>query len=91
LIIWRRPEFRCWPPLKNKTMNAELIQYLAQFMPLAPIQCDGCTREVEISKAIEREGKFFHSETCADIATAPIVKPKPKRIEGVNFVDGWDV
>ena len=74
------------------SMNAELIQYLAQFMPLAPIQCDGCTREVEISKAIEREGKFFHSERCADIATAPIIKPQP---EGHRVIanDGvvWDV
>lgn len=70
---------------ENKTMNAELIQYLAQFMPLAPIQCDGCTREVEISKAIEREGKFFHSEKCADIALAPMVKPQNK---GTQF-EGW--
>ena len=68
-------------------MNAELIQYLAPFMPTAPIQCDGCTREVEISKAIEKEGKHFHSQKCADIATAPLIKPQPKSTR----VDGWDV
>ena len=66
-------------------MNAELIQYLAPFMPTAPIQCDGCTKEVEISKAIEREGKFFHSEKCADIELAPMVKPQGR---GTDY-KGW--
>lgn len=68
-------------------MDAELINYLAEFMPTAQIECAGCTRQVAISKAIEREGKFFHSERCADIATAPIIKPQPKGTR----IDGWDV
>ena len=72
-------------------MAIELIQYLAKFMPLALIQCDGCTREIEISKAVERDNRFFHSEQCAQKAMAPMVKPQPRRIEGVNYVDGWDV
>lgn len=73
-------------------MNAELINYLAEFMPAAQIECAGCTRQVAISEAIERDGRFFHSERCADIATAPIIKPQPEG-HRVMASDGviWDV
>lgn len=73
-------------------MDAELINYLAEFMPAAQIECSGCTRKVAISEAIEREGKFFHSERCSDIATAPIIKPQPEG-HRVMASDGviWDV
>lgn len=60
-------------------MNAELLNYLAELMPAAPVDCAGCTRQVSASKAIVKEGKFFHSAECAEIHLAPIVKPKAAR------------
>jgi len=72
-------------------MTKEFFNYLAEWMPDAPMQCDGCTRQIEIGKATSKEDRFFCSERCAEIATAPMIHPQPKRIPGVNFVDGWDV
>ena len=66
-------------------MNAELIDFFVEFMPDAMTDCAGCTRKVEIGKAIRREGKLFHSEACADRETAVMVKPQEK---GMNY-EGW--
>lgn len=68
-------------------MDAELIRYLAGWMPDAPIQCAGCTRQTAIGSAIEAERKFFCSERCRERELAPLIKPQPKGL----CVDGWDV
>lgn len=67
--------------------DTELFQYLATLMPGAPIQCAGCPVEVEAAQAVTRADNLYCSKTCADRATARLVKPQPK---GVNL-DGWDV
>lgn len=68
-------------------MNQDLLDYLISLMPDAIIECDGCTKQVKASEAINREGKHFHSERCADLACARLVKPQEKG----HRVDGWDV
>ncbi len=68
-------------------MNQDLLDYLISLMPDAIIECDGCTRQVKASEAIKREGKHFHSESCADVATAQLVKPQEK---GAAF-QHWDI
>jgi hypothetical protein len=72
-------------------MDLELLQYLAEWIPDAPIGCQRCSHAVALGQAIQKEQKVFCSERCAEIATAPMIRPQPKRIPGVNFVDGWDV
>lgn len=68
-------------------MTQDLLEYLTSLMPDAPIDCDGCTRQVKALEAIKREGKHFHSEACADIACARLVKPQEK---GTTF-QHWDI
>lgn len=68
-------------------MSQDLLNYLISLMPNAIIDCDGCTRQIKASEAIKREGKHFHSEECADIACARLVKPQEK---GFTF-QNWDV
>lgn len=68
-------------------MDDELFNLLAEIMPDAPIDCAGCTRQVAISKAVQREGKFFHSERCADREAAPMIKPQNKSQQ----YEGWDI
>lgn len=74
-------------------MNDEFFNYLVYLMPYAPVDCAGCTRQVAIAQAIVREGKFFHSEQCAEIALAPIIKPQPAFSSVAVTPNGavWDV
>lgn len=68
-------------------MNQDLLNYLISLMPDALIKCDNCPAQIKASEAIKREGKHFHSESCADIATARLVKPQEK---GATF-QNWDI
>ena len=68
-------------------MEQDLLNYLIGLMPDAPIDCDGCTRQVKASEAIKRDGKYFHSEHCADVACAPLHKPQEKG----TVYEGWPI
>lgn len=54
-------------------------------------RCHECGKSVRVELLIETDNKDFCSETCRDRATAPLVRPQPKRIPGHNWIDGWDV
>ncbi len=83
----RRQSVKYCRRLLSKIMDAELIKYLIEWMPDALIDCAGCTRQIEISKAVQRENKFYHSEQCADIATAVMIKPKQPQ----TIYEGWAI
>lgn len=68
-------------------MNQDLLDYLISLMPDALIKCDNCPAQIKVSEAIKREGKHFHSERCADLACARLVKPQEK---GATF-QKWDI
>lgn len=68
-------------------VSQDLLDYLISLMPDALIDCDGCTRQVKAGEAIKREGKYFHSEQCADVECAVLIKPQPK----TQQCDGWDI
>lgn len=70
-------------------MDKDLFDYLTSLIPDALIDCDGCTRQVKASEAINREGKYFHSERCAEMVCAPLVKPQPKSSNIDPALEGW--
>ena len=73
--------------MQDDMVGKDLLEYMIAKMPDALIDCDGCTRKVKASEAIKREGKYFHSEQCADVACALLVKPQEK---GTTY-QHWDI
>lgn len=72
-------------------MDADLIIYLASLMPdVQGITCAGCPGEVKASAMVERDGKIFCSERCADMhfALMPRISPARVPVPGCEF---WDV
>jgi hypothetical protein len=66
------------------------------------IECLGCTKLLSIFDLANyhEAAPVFCSDRCktkhesreqAERRNAPMVKPQPKRVEGVNFINGWDV
>lgn len=66
--------------------EADIIKYFA-IIPDATAPCAGCTKQATKDGFVIRENQVFHSEQCADIATASLHKPQPKG----HRVDGWDI
>lgn len=73
----------------NTEMNNsnDLVEYFAQIMPQARVECAGCGVEREISKAVTRGDLIYCSESCADRACAVMIKPQPKGVK----LDGIDI
>ena len=67
--------------------RSELIEYLAQIVPDATVECAGCGVNREAGAAVMRDDKWYCSEQCADRSLAPLRKPQPKAV----IVDGWKV
>lgn len=65
----------------------DLIEYLATIVPGATVDCAGCPVKREVGAMVKREGKFYCSERCADIANAVVRKAQPKGVK----INGWDV
>lgn len=73
--------------LKERFMDADLIEYLAKLMPDAKVDCAGCPAEIALTKGFEKDSKVYCSRECWMRFTAVIVKPSPRRV----LVDNWDV
>ena len=71
--------------MQGNMVDKGLLDYMIALMPNALVDCDGCTRKVKASEAIKREGKYFHSGQCADVALALLHKPQEKG----TVYEGW--
>jgi len=68
-------------------MDADLIEYLAEIVPGATLECAGCPAVREVGVMIEREGKLYHSQECADRSCAVLDRNRGS----VVIVDNWKV
>lgn len=73
--------------MTDEKAQQELIGYLAQVVPGAMVDCAGCPVKRPVSQAIQRDGKFYCKEECADRANAVYRKPQLKSV----LVDNWEV
>jgi hypothetical protein len=71
----------------DEKAQQELIEYLTQVVPGAVVDCAGCPVKRPVSQAIQRDGKFYCTEVCADKANALYRKPQPKSV----LADNWEV
>jgi hypothetical protein len=55
----------------------DLLEYLMDIVPAASIECAGCPKQVAAQTTVLRNGQFYCSDICADIATAPVIKDQP--------------
>lgn len=73
-------------------MDDDLFQYLAEIMPDAIADCDGCPEKFVIGKGFEKDGKIYHNRACWMKFTAPIVKPTGQSLKVTDSKGRtWDV
>lgn len=65
----------------------DLTEYLASIIPDADIECAGCPAKGRVGAMVARDGKFYHSEECADRSCALYRKPQPERVD----CNGWSI
>jgi len=65
----------------------DLIEYLAQIIPSATVECAGCGVMREVDAAIVRDDKFYCKEECADRANAVLRKAQPPCVKAGGYMD----
>ena len=65
----------------------ELIEYLAEIVPGAEVECAGCPATRRVGEMVSREGKFYHSVECADRSCAVMRKDRGN----VVVYDNWKI
>lgn len=75
-------------------MDERLLRRFFEIIPDAQTGCaaDGCSKLAAKENFVIRQGLVFHSEKCADITCAVLVKPQPVGFKAVS-TNGqiWDV
>jgi hypothetical protein len=71
--------------------EADIIKFF-EIIPDATAPCAGCSKQATKDGFVIQENQVFHSEGCASIKLARLVKSQPKGIQ-VTAPNGeiWDV